>query len=131
MDSMVADKCALADLSRSLWMTNEHLRDLTQRGHEVGMHSYSHPTMLNRLSRELQAEEYARNYHHLRSTIGKPPSSMSHPCNSYNEDTLQILRRMNLEIGFRADMDNLSASSSFEIPRQDHANVLKMMTGCS
>ena len=51
---------------------------------------------------------------------------MSHPCNSYNNDTLEILTNFNIEIGFRANMKT-AFNSNLEIPRIDHAEILKLL----
>jgi hypothetical protein len=52
---------------------------------------------------------------------------MSHPCGNYNIDTLQILKSMNIEIGFRSDSSVTDIKSSLEIPREDHTNILREM----
>ena len=57
---------------------------------------------------------------------------MSHPCGSYNNNTLQILRDINIEIGFKNNMAVESEkgmkkinNSSLEIARQDHAEIIR------
>ena len=52
---------------------------------------------------------------------------MSHPCGEYNETTLPLLDSLGIKIGFRSNMSVRSIKSSLEIPREDHANVLKSM----
>ena len=59
---------------------------------------------------------------------------MSHPCVSYNDDTLKILKELVIELGFKnlmiiekeKKMKKLN-NSSLEIARADHSNILKMM----
>ena len=63
-------------------------------------------------------------YDFLHTLLRQNPKTVSHPCNSYNADTLSILRNLNIEIGFRANMEN-HLLSEFEFPREDHANVVK------
>ena len=60
--------------------------------------------------------------------IKKPIRAMSHPCGDYNADTLSILSKMNIKIGFRSNMSVKNILSSLEIPREDHANVLREMS---
>lgn len=51
---------------------------------------------------------------------------MSHPCNSYNNDTLMILKDLGIKIGFRANLAK-DVYSNFEIPRVDHSDILKLI----
>ena len=59
---------------------------------------------------------------------------MSHPCGSYNEDTLQILKELGIELGFKQIMTiepekgmKKINNSFLEIARQDHADIYKRM----
>ena len=56
-------------------------------------------------------------------------NTMSHPCGSYNNNTLKILRKFKVEVGFLAKMleKNKKKFSMFEIPRQDHADIIKKL----
>lgn len=112
---------------KKLWMNETHLKTLKQDGHQIGLHSYSHPTTMHLLSKEVQIDEYKKNYAHLREVLSAAPVSMSHPCGSYNTDTLQILNSQGITIGFRSDLGNGKIQSNLEIPRQDHANILSDM----
>jgi peptidoglycan/xylan/chitin deacetylase (PgdA/CDA1 family) len=110
-----------------LWMNNQSLRDIQSDGHLLGLHSYSHPTMLHLLDNASQETEYRRNYQHLREVLNVAPCSMSHPCGNYTDATLQILSAQDIEIGFRSNSSVTDVRSSLEIPREDHANILKEM----
>jgi peptidoglycan/xylan/chitin deacetylase (PgdA/CDA1 family) len=110
-----------------LWMDDACLTSLSAQGHLVGLHSYSHPTVLADLSADAQRSEYDRNARHLRRCLGKAPICMSHPCNSYNAETLAILGDMKIELGFRSNMVKLD-SGPLEMPRRDHANVMSEMS---
>lgn len=114
--------------ARSLWMTNSDLHRLSAGGHMIGLHSYSHPTALASLPAAEQRDQYERNVRHLHSVLGSPPDTVSHPVNSYGPETLEILRDLGIRIGF---IDNLNAppdGSLLELPRQDHAIILRQMT---
>ena len=127
MDTMIAARdIDLRAVGSSLWMDDSCLVDLDRKGHVVGLHSYSHPTTLARLLPAVQKEEYRRNATHLERVLGKRPTSVSHPSNSYDRNTLAILADLGVEIGFRADMDG-AAPTQLELPRADHANVLAAM----
>lgn len=128
MDEMLEDfGFSLNAIKELLWMGDEHLRALEEGGHVVGLHSFSHPTRLERLCVPMQRTEYERNHRHLGKVLGKEPISMSHPCNSYSRETLEILRDLGIRVGFRADMEAVKERSSLEFAREDHANVLMRM----
>jgi peptidoglycan/xylan/chitin deacetylase (PgdA/CDA1 family) len=110
----------------NLWIDDEALRRLHRDGHAIGLHSHSHPTRMALLHPLRQEEEYRRNYHHLQNVLGETPTTMAHPCNSYNADTLTILRRLGIVVGFRSNMAPRAGASLLEYPREDHANLLKM-----
>ncbi|RME89850.1 MAG: polysaccharide deacetylase family protein [Verrucomicrobia bacterium] len=116
------------DVMADLWMSESHLKDLAARGHIVGLHSFSHPTKISRLDYDQQYAEYRKNYDHLTSVVGSV-SAMSHPCGDYNDDTLKILAALGIRIGFRSNMSRLRAGGPFEVPREDHANIVRAMNG--
>src|SRR5205085_398427 len=102
------------------------VRSLHQSGHVIGLHSHTHPTRLNRLSDEEQRYEYRANHRYLTALLGEEPASVSHPCNSYDERTIQILRSLGIKLGFRANM-TAGFDSELELPREDHANLLRQL----
>lgn len=113
--------------SARLWMNNNHLKSLSDAGHTVGLHSYSHPTMIHRIPIEQQEKEYIKNFEHLYSILGLKPIAMSHPCGHYNDATLAILKRLGIQIGFRSNTSIKTLRSPLEIPRDDHMNIFKTM----
>ncbi len=127
MRQMMADATIdIPALARDLWMTPDHLRNLQSADHIIGLHSHTHPTRLERLSPKQQAEEYLTNLLTLSRLLGRRPITMSHPCNSYNHHTLNLLREMNILLGFRANRAP-GRWSNLEIPREDHANIVQLM----
>ncbi len=121
---MDENKFRVDDVIGQLWMNNDHLRALDRAGHLIGLHSFSHPVSMNQLSAVEQEEEYARNFAHLADLLGKQPVAMSHPCGRYDENTLRLLERMGVLVGFRSSMSVPYAKSPLEIPREDHANIV-------
>ena len=106
-----------------LWMSERDVKKLYESGSLIGAHSYNHPTKMNSFTKEEQYLEYERNIEHLKSITGVRPEAMAHPCNSYNHETLDILRDLGLKIGFCSN--NLSQEkSNFELPRIDHTLIL-------
>lgn len=127
MDGMMAHAGAdPAEMAHGLWMNEEQVRTLDREGHVIGMHSDTHPTRVSDLPPGAQEEEYRRNFEELTRILGKAPEAMSHPCNSYNAQTLRILRKMGVKVGFRANMTE-GRFGELEWPREDHANLLKRM----
>ena len=55
---------------------------------------------------------------------GRPPIVVSHPCNSYRPETLDLLRGMGVRLGFRANMAKRDYSL-LELPRIDHAVLVR------
>jgi len=124
MDGMILSQgLQLAQLADGIWLNVSDVRNLRDEGHVIGLHSHSHPTKLERLNYQDQFREYWTNIECLKNILGTTPNTMSHPSNSYNQDTLEILERLGVTLGFRADMLS-PARSNLEFPRQDHANVM-------
>ena len=114
-------------INDALWLNDGHLHDLVNQGHVLGLHSTTHPTVIDNLSREQQREEYERNLDYLKSILGgnAEVKAMSHPCGRYNADTLSVLRGLGIEIGFRSNMSHVEGRSLLELPREDHANIVR------
>lgn len=114
------------DVVKKLWMTEDHVKDIYNKGHSVGLHSFNHPIPIDKLNYHDQLKEYQHNLEHLTSITGKI-DSMSHPYGSYNDDTLKILNKLGIRIGFRSNFFVKEIKSKFEIPREDHMNIFKAM----
>lgn len=127
MDQMLRDAgFDVRAVARGLWMDDDCLGQLSGEGHVVGLHSHTHPTRLARLSPEDQWYEYRENANYLRVLLGQNPVAMSHPCNSYNTDTLQVLSDLGIRLGFRSNLAE-PTWSMLEHPREDHSNILRDM----
>jgi peptidoglycan/xylan/chitin deacetylase (PgdA/CDA1 family) len=129
MDGMMRDAAFdVRRVAQELWMGNDEVRSLHESGHVVGLHSHTHPTRIDRLSEDEQRYEYKSNQNHLSALLGETPLAMSHPCNSYNATTLELLHELGIKLGFRANMQLDAAYGPLEMPREDHANLLKQLT---
>ena len=114
--------------SQNLWMTKENLKELDFYGHTIGLHSHSHPTKITSFTYGEQLEQYEENLFILKEILGRNNiKSMSHPCGEYNSDSLKILKGLGVKIGFRSNMRTKEIKSNLEIPREDHANILKLI----
>ena len=118
---------------KNLFLSKHDLRKMHKSGHLIGLHSHSHPTKLEKLNYTNQLKEYTLCLKMISNILGKKYiSSMSHPCGSYNYNTLKILKKLKLEIGFKQIMTkdkNMKKinNSNYELARQDHSNIMKMM----
>jgi len=118
-----------------LFFSDEDLRNLNKLGHTIGLHSHSHPTLMEKLDYSDQEKEYKKCVSIISKILGKSGDTikyMSHPCGSYNEDTLQILKKLGIELGFKQIMTiekekgmSKINNSFLEIARQDHADIIK------
>ena len=110
-----------------LFMKSQHLIELTQAGHIVGLHSHSHPVQMHKLSVKEQQREYRENAHFLQETLGSKPESMSHPMGRYDSATLRILTDLGIKLGFCSELDMRLANGPLETMRRDHTRVLAEM----
>ena len=125
------------DFAKKLFFQKSDLQTLDNLGHLIGLHSHNHPTLLEKLSYNEQKIEYENCLSSISDILNKPKNeikSMSHPCGSYNQHTLEILKEVGIELGFKQIMTietekgmNKINNSFLEIARQDHADILKRM----
>ncbi len=114
--------------SQILWLNADHIKNLRRQGHIIGLHSYSHPTVMSDKSYLEQSREYTTNKRQLENVLNEKITAVSYPCNSYNSDTLKCMRELGIRIGFRANMVDVQLEDiRYEYPRQDHANIMKAM----
>ena len=121
----------------NLFFNSEDLKNLNKLGHLVGLHSHNHPMLLETLSYEEQKQEYKQCISNISKILGKSQNEikwMSHPCGSYDNNTLQILKELGIELGFKQIMTiepekgmKKINNSFLEIARQDHSKIVKIM----
>lgn len=112
----------------NLWINEKQLLDLEYNGNIIGLHSHSHPTKMSQMSFDEQFSEYSKNLSYFEKLFGKDViKSMSHPCGDYNEMTLEILKKLNIKVGFRSNMIVKNIKTPLEIPREDHATIYAQM----
>lgn len=132
MDSMIEAKgLSVSKIAEDLWLTNDHLQLLYKSGHYIGLHSYDHPFTMADLPAEKQEEQYSRNYKYISHVIGGVVECMSHPLNSSNADTIEILSEMGIICGFRSNMTPPIGKSinahRLELAREDGTNLLQSL----
>ena len=125
------------EIYKKLFFQKEDLKKIDNLGHLVGLHSHNHPTLLEKLNYDGQKNEYEKCLSSISNILDKPKNEikyMSHPCGSYNNDTLEVLKELGIELGFKQIMTIESEkgmkkinNSFLEIARQDHAQIYKSM----
>ena len=113
--------------SNKLWMNEDNIKNLSDEGHIIGMHSHSHSTYIDRLSKEEQFNDYKTNKSILEKITNKPIYCMSHPCGKYSKSSLEVLTDLNINIGFIDNMFFDYDNSNLLIPREDHTNIMKVV----
>ena len=109
--------------SKILWCGAKELRDISNHGHIVGLHSHTHPTRLCELNYNGQLNEYSTCKEILESCLDKKVISASYPCGSVNADTEQIMKALGIKIAFQEIM--MPYKSNLMIPREDHSNIIR------
>ena len=118
-----------------LFFSKEDLKHLFNEGHTIGLHTHTHPTNIASLTYNEQLKEYKKCISTLSNIIGESKSffnTMSHPCGSYNKNTLNVLSELNVKLGFKNIMSiendkgmKKINNSQYEIARQDHGEIIK------
>ena len=116
----------VGEVARRLWMRDEHLAELVHLGHEIGLHSHSHPTRMEDLEPHEQRLEYETNRNWIRSELGIDPRWVAHPCGSYSRRTLEILTDMGIKVGFKDSIGPGRYGSNLEIQREDSTNIANL-----
>jgi peptidoglycan/xylan/chitin deacetylase (PgdA/CDA1 family) len=124
---MLSFNFSTSEVASKVFMTRDHLRMLSSEGHQIGLHSHSHPTLMHTLSKRDQLSEYEQNSSFIKSISGAAPTTMSHPCGNYSDETLEILKSLGVTLGFRSNRSVETIGSTLEVPREDHANILAAM----
>ena len=125
------------DFSKKLFFQKDDLKRLDNLGHLVGLHSHNNPTLLEKLNWDEQKNEYEKCLSSISNILDKPKNEikyMSHPCGSYNNDTLEILKELGIELGFKHIMTiepkkgmKKKNNSFLEIARANHSKIHKKM----
>ena len=114
---------------KNVFINEKQLKKIYEQGHSIGLHSHSHPTVINNLNYSEQLNEYKKKYRNIFKYFELSQNnfkSMSHPCGRYDENTVKILKKLKIDVGFIATMkDQKKGYHFYNIPRQDHADIMK------
>ena len=119
MDQMLRiKKYNILKKKTELLMNKNDIKNLSKNGHVIGLHSHSHFTDLNKKSFNTQYFDFKRNKSILEKITKKNIEVASYPCGNYNKDTINVLKKININFAMRAD--DIRQKKYFEIPRLDH-----------
>ena len=114
-----------------IFINQKQLKKIYKLGHEVGLHSHTHPTKIESLDYNKQKNEYNKNIQILSKILNVSKSeftTVAHPCGSYNNSSLKILEDLEIKLGFKQIMKiekekgmSKINNSKYEIARQDHS----------
>jgi peptidoglycan/xylan/chitin deacetylase (PgdA/CDA1 family) len=124
LDMMREKDYSISIRKKSLFQSTADIKILHDKGHTIGLHSHSHPTRIDRLSYKDQFQDYTKNYEFINSITNKKITSMAHPLGNYSNDTLKVLKKLGILVGFRDSLTPPNIKSALEIPREDHTNIL-------
>ena len=98
------------------YLSPDDVQILVESGMEIGSHGHSHE-WLAEMTAESQRDELTKSFTHLDSVVNYGKSrSMCCPFGSYNEDTLNILRSLDVRIGV---LNRIETYANFEVGAHD------------
>lgn len=117
-----------------MYLSKKELKKIDKLGHLIGLHSHSHHHKIDTLKSEFQIRDYSQNIDMLSKILDKRKSEikyMSHPNGSYNKNTLSILYKLGIRLGFKQIMTieknkgmRKVNNSPLEIARKPHNEIL-------
>ena len=113
--------------SRELYMSVEQISCMNRNGMHIGGHSFDH-YWLGTLNREKQESEIIKTKCFLEE-IGCDMNmwTMCYTYGSYNEITIELLKKYNCKLGLTTQVDiaNISTNNKYALPRLDTNNIPK------
>lgn len=107
-----------------LWLSENEIREISDSGNIIGLHSHSHPTSLLNKNYDEQFLEYSKNKNILSKITGKEISVASYPSGKFNNDTIQVMKNLNIKLAFCANMDEGDPRNALLFPRKNHTDLL-------
>ena len=107
------------NVSKKLYFSKQDLKKINKQNHIIGLHSYTHPTNMDKLSYKKQLLEYKKNKQFIEKELKCKVETMAHPCGKFNKNTIKVLKKLNIKLGFGiSSNDN---KNMFNISRLDSA----------
>lgn len=106
--------------ARELYMNRDHISCMQRNGMYIGIHGYNH-YWLGNMTKEEQVTEINKALDSLDGIVDRNNWVMNYPYGSYNQDTLDILEKMNCKLALctKVDICDLDKYGKYELPRFD------------
>lgn len=120
-------------VKKFLFLKKKNIKLLAKRGHVIGLHSHTHPYRIANMRLSDQRKEYLENINHISRISNFKQSyykSLAHPSGSFTKKMFSFFQKQKIKIGFRHIMNSNGKKVNkniYEIARQDHSNILKMI----
>jgi len=116
------------ELGNKIWIDENMIKEISADGHEVGLHSHTHPYEMKKLAYSEQFLDYKKNYDYLTRICSIRPISVAYPLGSYNYDTLRVMNKLDIRIGFISSRNILKKYKNLgdqllSLPRIDSSNI--------
>ena len=112
--------------SKKNYISVEEMKEMKEAGMFFGIHTCSHPR-LSLLKKEDQMIEIKNNISFLKKNdlIEEDLYSIAFPYGSYNKDTLEVMKQLNIKYGFKANEDKDDDSIKINLIDRIDCNILK------
>ena len=110
---------------KNIWIEPSQLVELHDKGNVIGLHSHTHPTTLEGMGFEKKKYEYKHNKSLIENLVGV--NSASYPCDTYDEETKEILGSLGIDLAFIAHMEKQEKVMPYRIPRIDAAAIIRQI----
>lgn len=113
--------------AEKIHISKEKLRELEKSGNIIGLHSHTHPTVMNTSPFQQKEWEYSKNKEVLEEIIGKKIQCAAYPDGSVDEESLDIMKMLGVKMAFIEHMKY--TGNQYMIPRIDSADILNEIGG--
>lgn len=105
---------------KDIWIKPGQLKEMYLRGDVMGLHSHTHFTSLNSISKEMKEWEYSTNKANIEKIVQR-----SYPCDTFDAETDSILTSLGVDIAFITHYEEKEMIDLHRIPRLDASVILK------
>ncbi|WP_185974299.1 polysaccharide deacetylase family protein [Litoribacter populi] len=116
--SQIKSWAKVTETSVEKCMTREQLKEMGQNDlFTIGAHTHSHPALSSH-HYEYQYKEILQNLNYIEASIGRRPKFLAYPSGKYNEDTLNVVKELELDAAFTTIPTLINKrTSAFEMGR--------------
>ena len=123
MDELIKKIQNLQEVKDKIWLKKEEIKNLSDLGHLIGLHTHTHPTNLDELTFSEQLEEFEQNKNILEEIIEKKIELVAYPCGKYNKDTFRCMNKLGIKFGLSATTKENNYHNLL-ISREDISDIL-------